>query len=192
MRNCSEPTRQETPSPLFRLRRLIVLTFAAVMVLGFSAREFAFALVWAARHHQLATLPQGTPVRVPLFWQPGSGNGAPDELRLHRANWGLRPSQEWVVLRTNTPPLLPDRQRQTLGSLIKRLNPAAPAPLPFSLPEDIRNSFQCLLPGVTQFPTWQLSCVSSDGSWAADLFGSPASQRDVPAVLRNLQPARRR
>ncbi len=188
MRNCSEPPRQEIPSPLFRLRRLVILTVAAVLVLGFAGREFLFASIWAVEHHGITSLPQGTPVHVPLFWQPGKGNGAPDELRLHHATWGVHPGQEWVVLRTNTPPLPPDRQRQTLDSLVHRLNSAAAAPQPFSLPADVAPSFQCLSPAVTEYPTWQLSCVSVDGLWSLDLFGKPSSRNDLAAVLRKLQP----
>lgn len=173
---------------MFRLRRLLILSFAAVLAIGFSGREYLFALVWAVQHHGVANLPQGTPVRVPLFWQPGAGNGAPDELRLHHASWGLHPGQEWVVLRTNTPPLPPERQRQTLGSLVHRLDPAGRTPTPFILPADLRNGFQCLDPAVAQYPTWQLSCVSADGLWAADLFGKPGARRHLSAVLRALHP----
>lgn len=173
--------------PLLHLRRrLIVLALAAVVAIGFSAREFVVALVWSVQHHQLVTLPQGTSVRVAPFWTPAGETGAPNELRLRRANWGLRPSQEWIVLRTNTPPLLPDRQRQILQSLTHRIAPSSACPAIFSLPDDLKNGFQCLAPGVAPFPSWQLSCVSSDGFWALDLFGTPSSQHDLAPVLRNL------
>ncbi len=170
-------------------RRLILLGLAALIAIGFSGKEFLLSILWAAKHDHVAVLRQGTSVRVPLFWSPGKTTTAPNELRLRRANWGISPSQEWVVLRTNTPPLLPERQRQSLERLTREFSAEGAGPARYSLPSDLEGKFQCLIPAVTQFPSWQLSCVSVNGFWALDLFGTHASQRDLAPVLRDLPPA---
>jgi hypothetical protein len=156
--------------------KMIGIVLAPVMVAGVTyipMKPTLRAYLWAISHHSTATY-QGSSVRVPLMWRQEDTPAGLRELRLVRARFGEPVEFESIVIReggsTSSRPQTVGERMQVLAEKLGYKNFRG-------TPMSLDPRFSCIAPHFDQVRDWQVSCLSIDNHWSANLYG-PVSDID--------------
>jgi hypothetical protein len=140
------------------------------------------ACLWDIGHHSTATY-QRLSVRVPRLWRQEETPAGQRQLRLVRARWGEPVEFESIVIGEDK------GTSQGLQNVTERLQALAGKlgredfqGVPMSL--DPR--FSCMAPHFTKVQSWQVSCLSTDNHWSANLYGPTADINSFKLVLQSM------
>ena len=161
-------------APAVKIAGTIGVATLTAGLLYFYAGPVVRACLWDVGHHSTAAY-QGINVRVPWMWRQEDTPAGQRQLRLVRARLGEPLEFESIVIsegKSSSAGLQTATER--LQALANKLGYEDFQGTAVSL--DPR--FSCVAPHFTQLQTWQISCLSIDNHWSANLYG-PAADRDA-------------
>jgi hypothetical protein len=144
------------------------------------------ALVWTVRHHSTATY-QELSVKVPWMWRQEDTPAGRRQLRLVRARLGEAVEFESIVIsdgKSTSPGLQTIAER--LQNLATKLGQKDFRGTPILLDSETAMRFSCMAPHFDQLRDWQVSCLSSDNLWSANLYGPVPDVDSFKVVLQSM------
>ena len=167
--------------------KMIGVLLATVVVAGVTylyLEPTLRAWLWAFGHHSTATY-QGLSVKVPSMWRQEETPAGQRQLRLVRARLGEPVEFGSIVISISdgkSTSLGPQTVAERLQVLAEKMGHKDFRGTPMSL--DPR--FSCMAPHFDQVRDWQVSCLSIDNHWSADLYGPVPDVDSFKFVLQNL------
>jgi hypothetical protein len=142
--------------------------------------------VWSVTHQSTATY-QGLKLKVPWMWRQEETPAGQREIHLVRARWAQLGTIEAMVIRNDTSSFSqPQSIEERLRILSSKLGQTTFRGVSFPLDRDTASRYSCIAPHFGKLPDWQVSCLSNDRHWAANLTGPIEDIDDFKAVLRHL------
>jgi hypothetical protein len=140
------------------------------------------ACFWDVGHHSTAAY-QGLNVRVPWMWRQEDTPAGQQQLRLVRARLGEPTEFESIVIsEAKSSSAGVQTATERLRALADKLGYGDFQGTAMSL--DPR--FSCVAPHFTQLQTWQISCLSMDNRWSANLYGPFSDKGALELVLQSM------
>jgi hypothetical protein len=163
----------------------IGVLLATVVVAGMAylyLQPILRAWLWAVRYHSTATY-QGLSVRTPWMWRQDETPAGQKQLRLVHARLGEPVEFESIVISDGESTSAgPNTVTERLQIMAKKLGHSDFRGTPMSL--DPR--FSCMAPNFEQVRDWQVSCLSNDNHWSANLYGPVPDVDSFKLVLQSL------
>jgi hypothetical protein len=143
--------------------------------------------LWSLEHHSAATY-QGLSVRVPWMWRQEQTPAGWRELRLERARWGQPFALESIVI-SDAKSASPGPQ--TVTERLRILGEKMGHKDFRGTPMSIDPHFSCMAPHFDEVQDWQVSCLSIDNHWSANLIGSVSDIDSFKLVLQSMVSSQR-
>ncbi len=165
--------------------KIVGITVAAILSTGLlypDVEPVLRACLWNIAHHSHASV-GGLDVKVPRMWRQEETPAGRHELQLVRARLGEPVEFESIVIsegQGSSPELQTANER--LRVLAGKLGFGEFRGTSLSL--DPR--FTCVAPHFAKLQTWQISCLSIDNGWSANLYGTAADIDSLRLVLRGM------
>jgi hypothetical protein len=170
--------------------KIIGVLLATVVVAGGTylyLEPILRAWLWAFGHHSTATY-QGVSVKVPWMWRQEETPAGQRQLRLVRARLGEPVEFESIVIsdgKSTSPGL------QTIGERLQVLAEKLGQKDFRGTSMSLDPRFSCMAPHFDQVRDWQVSCLSIDNHWSANLYGPVPDVDSFKLVLQNMASSHR-